>query len=126
MSNEVPQTGEGAEHGALLDGMLWNFYNGLTAKITALRKVWETTIQLRILYCLKTLLPERNCRTSVLRQPFCHNWKQWTNRPPKWAESTAVRSFCIEVQAQKNRDFNNIVTGLVAEDDCIPPCDTVQ
>ena len=36
---------------------------------------------------------------------------------------TAVKSIRLHAQAQKNRDINIIVTGLIAEDNCIAVCD---
>ena len=36
---------------------------------------------------------------------------------------TAVKSIRLHAQAQKNRDINIIVTGLIAEDNCLAACD---
>ena len=57
-------------------------------------------------------------KQEILRQFFASIAKNEPTLPHNEVTPTAVRSIYIEAQAQKNRDNNNFVTGLITEDDC--------
>ena len=56
---------------------------------------------------------------EVLRQSFASFAKKKPTVPYTELTPTAVKSIGIEAQAQKNRDNNILVTGLITEHDCI-------